>query len=89
MKNILITGGAGFIGRYMSDLYLTKGFSVTIIDNLSTGNLSNVNYLKRKFNQKIRFIKSNVESYKSLKKEVKNSFHVIHTDYCLRSIIIL
>ena len=78
MKNILITGGAGFIGRYMSDLYLSKGFSVTIIDNLSTGNLSNVNYLKKKYSKKIRFIKSNVESYKYLKKEVKNSVHVIH-----------
>jgi len=78
MKNILITGGAGFIGRYMSELYLSKGFSVTIIDNLSTGNLSNVNYLKKKFINKIRFIRSNVEDYKFLKKEVKNSLHVIH-----------
>lgn len=35
--NILITGGAGFIGSHIADLLLEKGHSVTIVDNLSTG----------------------------------------------------
>ena len=47
-KDILITGGAGFIGRYLSDLYLAKGYNVVIIDNLSTGNIKNINFLKKK-----------------------------------------
>jgi UDP-glucose 4-epimerase len=36
-KNILVTGGAGYIGSHVSNLLLDKGFDVTIIDNLITG----------------------------------------------------
>lgn len=35
--NILITGGAGFIGSHIAELLLEKGHAVTIVDNLSTG----------------------------------------------------
>lgn len=35
--NILITGGAGFIGSHIAELLLAKGHAVTIVDNLSTG----------------------------------------------------
>jgi UDP-glucose 4-epimerase len=41
--NILITGGAGFIGSHVADASITAGHKVTIIDDLSTGNLENVN----------------------------------------------
>jgi UDP-glucose 4-epimerase len=40
---ILITGGAGFIGSHVADASITAGHHVTIIDDLSTGNLENVN----------------------------------------------
>jgi len=36
-KNILVTGGAGYIGSHVSNLLLDKGFEVTIIDSLITG----------------------------------------------------
>ena len=36
--NILITGGAGYIGSHVCNLLLDKGFKVTVIDNLITGN---------------------------------------------------
>ena len=35
--NILVTGGAGFIGSHLADALLAAGHRVTIIDNLSTG----------------------------------------------------
>ena len=38
--NILITGGAGYIGSHVANLLIDKGYEVTIIDNLITGNLS-------------------------------------------------
>ena len=38
--NILITGGAGYIGSNVANLLIDKGYKVTIIDNLITGNLS-------------------------------------------------
>ena len=37
-NNILITGGAGYIGSHVSYLLIEKGYSVTIIDSLITGN---------------------------------------------------
>ncbi|NSW52279.1 MAG: NAD-dependent epimerase/dehydratase family protein [Anaerolineae bacterium] len=40
---ILVTGGAGFIASHVVDLYLARGHEVVIIDDLSTGRLSNVN----------------------------------------------
>ncbi len=42
---ILITGGAGFIGSHLSEKLLDAGNSVAIIDNLSTGRLSNISHL--------------------------------------------
>ncbi len=40
--NILITGGAGFIGSSIADAYRERGHEIVIVDNLSTGKLENV-----------------------------------------------
>lgn len=42
MKNILVTGGAGFIGSHIADDLLAAGFHVEIVDNLSTGKAENI-----------------------------------------------
>lgn len=42
---VTVIGGAGFIGSNLVDELIDKGYDVTVIDNLSTGNLSNVNVL--------------------------------------------
>lgn len=39
---ILITGGAGFIGSHVADSYLSAGHEIVIVDNLSTGSMSNL-----------------------------------------------
>lgn len=43
MKNVLVTGGAGFIGSHVVDLFISNGYQVVIADNLSTGKMENVN----------------------------------------------
>lgn len=40
---ILVTGGAGFIGSHVVDIYIKAGHQVVVVDNLSTGRLSNLN----------------------------------------------
>jgi UDP-glucose 4-epimerase len=41
-KSILITGGAGFIGSTVADLFLASGWDVAVLDDLSTGKRENV-----------------------------------------------
>lgn len=49
MKNILITGGAGFIGSNLSKYLLNKGYDISVVDDLSTGKVTNISNLKLKF----------------------------------------
>ena len=41
-SKILVTGGAGFIGSHLVDALMVKGFSVKVVDDLSSGSLKNV-----------------------------------------------
>ncbi len=41
-KRVLVTGGAGFIGSHVSDLFLARGWSVEIIDDFSSGKRENL-----------------------------------------------
>jgi UDP-glucose 4-epimerase len=42
MKTILITGGAGFLGSYLSRALLEKGYRVIVLDDLSHGDMENI-----------------------------------------------
>jgi UDP-glucose 4-epimerase len=46
--NVLITGGAGFIGSHLAERCLAEGWRVAIIDDLSTGAFENIAHLKGK-----------------------------------------
>lgn len=52
--NILVTGGAGFIGSHVADAYIREGHSVVILDDLSMGKVENINPLARFLEADIR-----------------------------------
>ena len=45
MKRVLITGAAGFLGSHLCDRFIKEGFHVVAMDNLITGNISNLEHL--------------------------------------------
>ena len=45
---VLVTGGAGFIGSHLCDALIAQGDTPVILDNLSTGQLSNIAHLQKK-----------------------------------------
>jgi len=58
--NILITGGAGFIGSHLSDFLLDQGHRVIAMDNLSTGKIENIAHLR---DPRFSFVKFDVTNY--------------------------
>jgi UDP-glucose 4-epimerase len=48
MRTFLVTGGAGFIGSHIAEALAGRGDKVRVLDNLSTGHLSNLAHLKSK-----------------------------------------
>lgn len=54
MTKILVTGGAGFIGSHVVDLFISKGYEVVIVDDLSTGRISNLNPAAKFYKMDIR-----------------------------------
>jgi nucleoside-diphosphate-sugar epimerase len=45
MTTVLITGGAGFVGSHLADRLLSMRHKVSVIDNLSTGRVENIQHL--------------------------------------------
>lgn len=54
MANVLVTGGAGFIGSNIVDLLIGNGYNISVIDNLYTGKKENLNKKARFYRRDIR-----------------------------------
>lgn len=72
-KSVLITGGGGFIGSYLCEYLLGKGFRVIAIDNLITGTLKNVEPLMR--DPSFKFIRQDVTKYINIKGKLDYVLH--------------
>ena len=70
----LITGGAGFIGSHIAHLLINNNQKVVIFDNLSTGNLNNLEDIKNN----ITFINGDITKQADLAKLPKNIDYILH-----------
>ena len=73
---ILITGGAGFVGSHLADKLIGLGHDITVIDDLSTGQYSNVAHLEG--DEHFRLIIDTVLNEKLMEELVRETDHVYH-----------
>ena len=73
IKNILITGGAGYIGSHVAEILLKKNKKVFLLDNLTTGH-------RKLINKKAKFFKLDIHRKDKVKKIIKrnNIDSIIH-----------
>ena len=72
---IIVTGGAGFIGKHLVEFLITKGINVTIFDNFSNSERNSITYLK---NQGVRIIEGDIRKRHEIDNAVKDHDTVIH-----------
>ena len=70
----LVTGGAGFIGSYLSELLVTRGDEVIVLDNLSTSSKHNLNNIK----DKVRFIDGSILDKSLISRWIAECDQVVH-----------
>ena len=69
----LVTGGAGFIGSNLVRLLVEKKHSVTVLDNLSTGHLSNLGPFPS-----VKFIKGDIRDERTISRALRGVDIVFH-----------
>jgi UDP-glucose 4-epimerase len=70
----LITGGSGFIGSHLAESLIARGDEVVIVDNQSTGSITNL----KNIDSKVIFIKGDILDKALLEKCVLESDYVVH-----------
>ena len=75
-KNILVTGGAGFIGSNLCEELLNLGANVTCLDNFSTGLRENLEAIKD--NPNFKLIEGDIRNLEDCKKACENQDFVLH-----------
>ena len=73
-ESCLVTGGAGFIGSHLADALVKRGYTVRVLDNLSTGKVDNLKQVRGK----IEFVKGDIRRPADCRKAVKGIDYVFH-----------
>ncbi|MBU1318445.1 MAG: SDR family oxidoreductase [candidate division Zixibacteria bacterium] len=70
----LITGGAGFVGSNIATRLVSMGETVTVLDNFSSGKISNLEAVRKD----IRLIEGDIRDFETVAKAMKNVDYVLH-----------
>jgi UDP-glucose 4-epimerase len=76
MKKYLLTGGAGFIGSHTADALLSRGDSVIVLDDLSTGRREN--FVQHLENPKYEFVQGSILDEDLLNKVASQADEILH-----------
>lgn len=76
--NILITGGAGFIGSNLCETLLKRGDKVTCLDNFSTGKRENIEHLLLDYPEMFTLIEGDIRNPADCVKAVEGNNYVLH-----------
>jgi len=74
--NILVTGGAGFIGSNLCEYWLSKGYRIVCLDNFSTGKRENIAFFLS--NPQFTLIEGDIRDIDTCQKALKNIDLVVH-----------
>lgn len=78
MRNILITGGAGFIGSNLCEHFLKKGDNVVCLDNFATGHIENILPLIETYPNTFKLIVGDIRNIDNCRKAVEGIDYVLH-----------
>jgi len=76
IKNILITGGAGFIGSNLCDYLIEKNNRITCLDNFATGKRENIAHLIN--NKNFKLIEGDIRNLDTCNNACQNQDYILH-----------
>jgi UDP-glucose 4-epimerase len=73
-RKVVVTGGAGFIGSHLAEALIKEGATVTVVDNLATGHLSNLEHIRKR----LEFIECDINDTADVARAMKGADTVFH-----------
>ena len=75
MRNVILIGGAGYVGSVIAEELLRKSFNVTILDNFIFKNFNSIKHLQK--NDHFKLINGNFSDLNKVNLEINDSTDVI------------
>ncbi|MDR1030004.1 MAG: SDR family oxidoreductase [Treponema sp.] len=76
--NILVTGGAGFIGSNLCEYLLQNSYEVICLDNFSTGKISNILHLCNEYPHAFKLVVGDIRNLSDCRKAIEGADYVLH-----------